>query len=225
MTQTTTRTDADIQRDVLNELKWDTRVDETEIGVSVQQGIVTLTGWISSWGKKIAARDAAHRVRGVLDVADDLEVRWPGTPGKTDAEIAQAVRHALEWDVFVPHQRIRTTVTKGLVTLEGEVDFESQRLAAARAIRNLEGVAAVTNTIRLVPAEVAPDTVRRAIQGALARRSEREAKLIQLDVRDGTAILSGKVNSWADREAVLGAARGTSGVRKIEDHLRIDPYA
>lgn len=116
------KTDAEVQQDVIRELKWDSRVEETDVGVEVDTGIITLTGTVSSWGKKIAAAEAAHRVRGVLDVANDIVVRVPGIGGRTDTEIAQAVRNALEWDVFVPDTRIQSTVSAGVVTLKGDVD-------------------------------------------------------------------------------------------------------
>ena len=115
----TVKSDKHIHQDVLRELRWDSRVEETEVGVEVDQGVVTLTGTVASYAKKLAAQDAAHRVTGVLDVANDIRVRMPGSPGHTDTEIAQAVRHALKWDALVPHTRIMSTVEDGWVTLEG----------------------------------------------------------------------------------------------------------
>lgn len=225
MTSKARKSDSQIQKDVLNELKWDTLVKETEVGVEVDAGVVTLTGNVSSWAKKMAAQDAAHRVAGVLDVANDIEVQWPGSAKRTDTDIAHAVRHALEWDVFVPHEKLRSTVSRGVVTLEGEVEYGSQRDAAVRVVRNLDGVIAVTNAIKIQPPAVAPQSVRKSIEEALERQYEREAKQISLDVRDGRAILSGRVHSWAERDAVVGAARGTAGVHEVEDHLRIEPWS
>src|SRR5438477_9421775 len=119
-----TRTDEDIQRDVLAELKWDARVQPNEIGVSVRDGVVALTGWADSYAKKWAAEQAAHRVRGVVAVANDIEVRLPSSAERTDTEIAAAVTRALEWDAFVPIDKIDVTVSKGWVTLSGEVEWE-----------------------------------------------------------------------------------------------------
>src|SRR5690242_17767431 len=110
-----TKSDAQIQQEVLRELNWDTRVEETEIGVIVDNGVVTLTGNVGSYGKKLAALEAAHRVAGVLDVADEVQVVVRGGKTRTDTEIAQAVRNALEWDVMVKAARIRSTVTNGWV--------------------------------------------------------------------------------------------------------------
>src|SRR4026207_2007445 len=141
------KTDSEIQQDVLRELKWDTRVEETDVGVEVDDGVVTLSGTVSSWGRRHAAAEAAHRVRGVLDVAHDIGVKTPGTPGLTDTQIAQAVRHALAWDVFVPESRIQSTVSDGVVLLDGEVDSLTELKDAERAVRNLAGVRAVTSLI------------------------------------------------------------------------------
>jgi osmotically-inducible protein OsmY len=217
-------TDSEIQQAVLRELKWDTRVEETDVGVEVDGGIVTLTGTVTSWAKRIAAQEAAHRVVGVLDVANDLKVKVLGEAGRTDTDVARAVRHALEWDVFVPETRIRSTVSGGWVTLDGQVDYWSQRQDAERAVRNLAGVRGVSNSIEITPPKVLPLEVRGAIEQALERQAEREAHRISLDVQDGRVSLSGIVHSWAEREAVVGAARGTRGVRDVQDRLRIEPY-
>ena len=172
------KTDAQIHHDVLEELKWDSRVDETEVGVQVASGVVTLTGSVTSWAKRVAAQEAAHRVIGVLDVANDIKVKAAGGLARTDTEIAQAARRALEWDVFVPEAKITSTVTDGWVTLEGAVDTWSQRNAAERAVRNLSGVKLVLNKITVKPTKPVPEDVRRAIEQALDRRAEREARRI-----------------------------------------------
>jgi osmotically-inducible protein OsmY len=122
-------------------------VEETDVGVEVDAGIVTLSGTVSSWGKRHAAAEAAHRVRGVLDVANDIVVKLPGTPGRTDTDVARAVRNALAWDVFVPDTQIRSTVSDGVVTLDGEVENQAQADDAEKAVRNLAGVRAVMSLI------------------------------------------------------------------------------
>ncbi|MET0851717.1 MAG: BON domain-containing protein [Candidatus Rokuibacteriota bacterium] len=217
MAETIRRGDAEIQHDVLDELGWDPRVDGTEVGVQVTAGVVTLTGTVSSWAKRVTAQEAAHRVVGVLDVANDITVKSPGA--LTDTEIAAAVRRALEWDVFVPDERITSTVSDGGVTLEGVVDNWSQRADAERAVRNLAGVRLVLNRITVKPETVGHD-VQKAIEQALERRAEREARRIRVDVRDGTVTLTGAVHTWAERKSVLAAARFTPGVRAVEDRLR-----
>jgi osmotically-inducible protein OsmY len=224
MPQLMKRTGAEIQQDVLRELKWDTRVDETDVGVEVDEGIVTLTGTVDSWGKKVAAEEAAHRVWGVLDVANDIIVRLPGAPGRTDTEIAQAVRRALEWDIFVPKERVKSTVSEGVVTLKGEVDTWAERDDADRAVRYLAGVRGVVNQLGVKPSRITPAEVKRSLENALERHAEREAMKIKVDVRDADVTLSGAVHSWSAKQAALGAAKGIPGVRNVRDELRIVPY-
>src|SRR5437870_8091857 len=139
------RTDEDIQRDVLEELKWDTYVRPNEIGVAVKDGIVTLTGWVDLYVKKIAAEQAAHRVPGVKAVANDIEVRLPGSAERTDADLAAAVLNALKWDAAIPADKLDVTVSRGWVTLKGEVDYAFQKRDAERAVERLAGVKGVTN--------------------------------------------------------------------------------
>lgn len=218
------KTDAEIQQDVIRELKWDARVEETDVGVEVDNGIVTLTGTVTSWGKRIAAEDAAHRVRGVHDVANDIAVKVPGTGGRTDTEIAQAVRNALVWDVFVPDTRIQSTVSDGVVTLKGDVDSWIQRDDADRVVRNLAGVRGLKNEIVVKPPKVAASEVKKAIENALDRQAEREAERIRVEVADGNVTLFGAVRSWSERQAVIGAAKIAPGVRTVDDKLRLEPY-
>lgn len=217
------KSDSEIQQAVIRELNWDTRVDETDVGVEVDKGIVTLTGTVDSNLKRTAAQEAAHRVAGVLDVANDVKVHYRGLQGRTDTEIAEAVRRALEWHTEVPHQRIQTTVTDGWVSLKGTVDHWHERENAELAIRHLSGVHGVVNQIKIAPPTVASAVVRGEIEEALERRAEREAKQINVAVEDGMVILSGTVHSWPEKRAVLGAARFTRGVRDVVDRLRIAP--
>jgi osmotically-inducible protein OsmY len=217
------KTDSQIQGDVLEELKWDTRVKETDVGIEVNAGVVTLTGTVESWTARLAAQEAAHRVSAVLDVANDIRVKLPGSCERDDTDIAKAVRTALEWDVLVPHDRIHTTVANGVVTLQGKVDYWSQYDDAARSIRNLAGVREVDNLITVEPLlpRVSPQAVRGAIEQALERHAEHAAKHVQIAVTDGRVTLSGEVPSWAERNTVEGAVRGTPGVWKIDNKLRI----
>lgn len=217
------RSDADLQRSVQRELRWDARVDASHIGVQVMLGVVTLTGAVDSYAEKLAAQEAAHQVAGVLDVANDIQVRVPRAPLRTDTDIALAVRRALEWDVLVPHEQIRTTVEAGHVTLEGEVPLWSHRTYAENAIRHLAGVRGVTNNLTIVPSPIDPEEIRHAIEEALERRAEREASRITVQVHNGAVHLVGRVRSWAERRAVLGAAGHAPGVHTVADDLRIDP--
>jgi osmotically-inducible protein OsmY len=220
--QMQTKSDSTIQQEVLRELKWDTRVEETEIGVTVEHGVVTLTGAVNSYGKKIAAQDAAHRVYGVLDVANDIQVQLPGSRTRSDTEIAQAVRSALEWDVWIPEERIKSTVSNGLVTVEGDVALLRERGDVERAIRRLVGVRGVTNKIEVKPPAVAAADVRETIEEALERRAEREARRIKVEVHNGAVKLSGPVRSWAEKRAILGTVSHAPGVRAVDEHLFVD---
>ena len=223
MTQRVKKTDTQIHHDVLEELKWDSRVDATEVGVEVDRGAVTLTGTVAGWAKRVAAEEAARRVIDVLDVANNIKVKIPGGLTRTDTEIAQAVRHALEWDVFVPDDKITSSVSDGWVTLAGTVERWSQRQDAERAVRNLAGGKGVVNRITVAEAEPVTRDVRTAIEQALERRAEREARRIRVDVHDGIATLTGSVHSWAERKSLVAAARFTPGVLDVEDHLRTEP--
>ena len=163
-----TRTDQEIQADVLEELKWDSRVQPNEIGVMVKDGIVTLTGWVDSYMKKIAAEEAAHRVRGVKAVANDIEVRLPGSAERTDADLAAAVLNALKWEADIPTGKIDVTVSHGWVTLKGEVEYGFQKRLAERAVERLSGVKGVTNLIVVKP-RVSPSDLKQQIEKALLR--------------------------------------------------------
>ncbi|MBY8873825.1 BON domain-containing protein [Micromonospora sp. PLK6-60] len=153
-TSSVTRTDQDIQTDVLDELTWEARVAPHEIGVTVDAGIVTLTGWVDSYAKKWAAEQAAHRVARVRAVANDLTVRLNPAAERTDADLAAAVERALEWDAFVPVERIAVTVAAGWVTMRGDVDWEYERRTAERTVGRLTGVRGVTNGIAVRPGTV-----------------------------------------------------------------------
>jgi osmotically-inducible protein OsmY len=221
---TATRGDEQIQRDVLEELKWDARVQPNEIGVSVQDGIVALTGWVDSYAKKWAAEQAAHRVRGVVAVANDIEVRLPSSAERTDTDIAAAVSRALEWDAFVPIDKIDVTVSKGWVTLEGEVEWEFQRRSAERAVRRLSGVRGVTNLIMVRPRhQPSPHEVRRRIMDALVRSAQTDAEKISVEVDDGTVVLGGTVRSWVERTEAERVAWSAPGVTAVENRITIEP--
>jgi osmotically-inducible protein OsmY len=218
------KTDNELKQQVLRELKWDSRIGWSKIGVEVTEGVVTLTGVVSSYAQKLAAQDAAHRISGVLDVANDVEVRPDGTFTRSDADIALAVRHVLEWDALVPNERIRSTVSDGWVTLEGGVDFFHQREDAELSVLRLEGVIGVTNEITVAPKRVDPQELREEIEYALERRADREAERLRIEVHDGAVDLFGRVHSWQEKRAVVGSISHAPGVTQIKDHLRIDPY-
>ena len=219
-----TKTDQEIQQDVFRELRWDSRVDQTEIGVEVDNGIVTLTGTLESYAKKLAAREAAHRVLGVLDVADDIQVKTPGSLKRTDTDIARTVRFALEWDAFARDEKIRSTVSEGWVSLEGELSTLREKEDAERVVRVLAGVKGVHNLLTVAPAKADPTELRKSIEEALERRAEREAEKISVRVEDGVVTLEGRVRTWQEKSAVLGTVSHAPGVRQVKDLLSVSPW-
>ncbi|MFY1632037.1 BON domain-containing protein [Solwaraspora sp. WMMB335] len=223
---TVRRSDEEIQHDVLEELKWDARVQPNEIGVTVQQGVVTLLGWVDNYGKKWAAERTTHRVRGVVAVANDIEVRLPSSAERTDAEIAGAATRALEWDAFVPIERLEVTVAQGWVTLKGEVEWEFQRRAAERAVRRLSGVRGVTNLIAVRP-RINPSAteLRHDIVDALARSATTEAGRITVDSEGGRVVVKGVVQSWLQREEAERIAWSAPGVTAVENRITVEPGA
>jgi osmotically-inducible protein OsmY len=185
---------------------------------------VTLVGSVDVYAKKIAAREAAHRVHGVLDVVDELQVKVAGIGAPTDTDIARAVRDALEWDAFVPDEKITSTVSLGIVTLEGVVPTWSQRADAERVVRGLAGVRGVINQITVMAKAVDSSRIKADIEEALERQAEREARRIGVSVKDGVVMLTGRVRSWVEKDTIDRVVGFATGVRRVDDRLIVDPY-
>jgi osmotically-inducible protein OsmY len=215
-----TRTDEQIQRDVLAELKWDARVQPNEIGVAVKDGIVTLIGWVDSYTKRWAAEETARRVRGVKAVANDIEVKLPLSAERTDPDIAAAALHALKWDAFIPDDQVKVTVSKGWITLDGEVNWQFERDDAERVVRRLTGVRGVTNLIK-VKTRPTPSELKRKIEDALVRSAETDADRITVEVQGSKVILKGTVRAWAEKQEAERVAWSAPGVTSVDNRITI----
>jgi osmotically-inducible protein OsmY len=217
------KTDAQLQQDVMNELKWDPSV-KAAIRVDVKDGVVRLSGYVDSYSKKWAADRAAARVFGVKAVAEEIQVKLPGSHKRPDESIARAASNALEWNVMVPHDRVKVQVQNGLVTLSGEVDWWYEKNAAETVVRHLVGVVSVSNGITIKPeSKLLDEDVKDNIEDAFQRNAVLDARRITVETRGGKVILRGSVHSWLEREQVQQAAWAAPGVYEVESHITINP--
>ena len=214
------RTNERIREDVVAELKWEPRIQPSEIGVKVRNGVVTLTGFVDAYTKKYAAQEAAHRVRGVKAVANDIEVRLPTAAERTDADIAAAAVRALEMDASVPIDKLDITVSKGWVTLRGEVEWHYQREEAYKVTHRLAGVKGVTNMIVVRP-RLSLQDLRQKIEEALVRSAQLDARNITVEVNNGRVMLSGTVKSWAEKAEAERQAWSAPGVIAVDNQVTV----
>lgn len=216
------RSDSDIRRDVEEELRWDPDLDASEIGVAVKNGIVSLTGFVSSFNQKFGAEKDAKRVQGVVGLANDIAVRVPTAERRPDPDIARDAVAALKNALPISHKDIRVIVNDGWITLEGEVEWKFQSERARDTVRGIQGVNGLTNLIQVMPKATA-DQIRNKIEQAFRRSAEIDANNITVEEHNGEVTLKGMVRSWVERQEAERVAWLAPGVRKVEDHIIVSP--
>jgi len=215
------KTDAQVQQDVLAELKWEPSVNAAAIGVEVKDGIVTLAGHVDSYAEKWNAERACQRVSGVKALATEIDVALPGSSKRNDADIARAAEGALQWTTFLPADSVKIMVEGGWITLTGEVSWEYQRQSASAAVRYLMGVTGVSDQITIKP-RVTAFAVKSDIEAALKRHAQADAQKILVSVSGGDVTLTGSVPTWSEREMARHSAWGTPGVKNVVDNITVD---
>ncbi len=216
------KTDSELRADVERELEYEPSVDERRIGVSVMDGIVTLSGEVSSFGEKWRAERAVERVAGVRGIANELEVKLQSE--RSDADIAKAAVDALKWNVMVPSDKVTVKVSKGWLTLEGELRWDYQRRAAERAVRDLPGVRGVSNLITIKP-RVEPQNVKEKIEQTFNRVATLDANRISVQVDGSQVTLRGTVHSWIERHEAEKAAWAAPGVTAVHNYITVSAAA
>jgi osmotically-inducible protein OsmY len=214
------RTDEEIKRDVEDELRWDPDISAADIAVSVKNNVVTLAGFVRSYGQKLRAEEDAKRVPGALALANDLEVRLPVINRRPDPDIARDAVAALRSELPYAVDEIRVIVKDGRVTLEGEVEWNYQRERAENALRRIRGVKNITNLIDVKPS-ASPAQIKLQIEQAFHRNAEIDANSITVESNDGVVVLQGTVRSWAEREEAERVAWSAPGVRQVDNRIEV----
>lgn len=214
------KTDLELQKDVQDELKWEPKLRGSEIGVSAHNGIITLTGIVDRYTKKIAAEKAAERVAGVKIIAQEIEVRISKAGKKSDTEIAKAILESFKWNSEIPEDSIKLRVENGWVFIEGEVEWQYQKDLIREAIEPIQSVKGISNYVTIQP-KLESSIIKENIRKALLRNAAIEANNIKLEITDKKVILKGTVHSWFEKNEIEKAAWSAPGVEVVEDDLII----
>ena len=214
------KSDADLKREVEDELRWDPEVDATDIAVTAHDGVVALAGFVRDYYQKAMAERAAKRVAGVRAVANDLEVRLPASDTRPDPEIVREAVTALKTELPYSSQNIKVIARGGWVTLEGDARWNYVRAEAESIVRRVRGVRGVTNHIAVKP-EAAPSEIRRKIEDALRRSAEVDASRVTVEASGSEVVLRGTVRSWAEREEAERAAWAAPGVTRVDNRITV----
>jgi len=216
------KSNADLQRDVQDAIKWEPLLSAAEIGVIAKEGVITLTGQVDSYWKKTEAEEAARSVAGVKAVVEKIEIKFANDSfKKDDNEIATEVLNAYQWNVEVPGDQVKVKVEKGWVTLEGELDWNFQKEAAKNAVRNLLGVVGVTNNIK-IKADTLDKVEQKNIESALERNWSLSDREIKVKVSGTKVTLTGTVDSWYQKSEAARIAWKAPGVWSVENDLVVD---
>jgi osmotically-inducible protein OsmY len=214
------KSDPQLKQDVIAELQWEPSVHAAQIGVEVADGVVTLSGEVSSYYEKWNAERAAQRVQGVRALAVEMEVKLSALGRRTDADIAQSAQHILSWNSLLPSGAVKVLVENGWITLSGVLPWQYQRQSAADGVHSLPGVIGVSNQIAIQPT-VSASAIKSDIEAALRRRATTDGKNIAVEVQGGDVILTGPVHSWSERELATRSAWGSAGVHKVIDRMNL----
>jgi osmotically-inducible protein OsmY len=214
--------DSELKQDVIDELMWEPDINATEIGVAVNDGVVTLSGYVDTYHEKLAAERAAQGVFGVKAVVQEIKVRLPGSLQRSDEDIARAAANALEWTASVPLDRIKVKVQNGWITLSGQVDWRYQRDAAEDAVCNLMGVVGVSNQITVKPSPKLTE-IKTKIESAFQRNALLDARRIDVQVRGDRVILEGSVRSYAEKKEAEQVACSAPGICEVENRIAVNP--
>ena len=204
----------------MDQLKWEMGDYATQIGVAVKDGVVTLSGHVHCFPAKWAAERAVKRVLGVRAVAEEIEVRLPGSDQRTDTDLARAAENALVWNTLVPKNRVKIMSQNGTITLEGTVDNLLQKVAVEKAMNTLTGLKGINNWIMVEPL-IEPKGVKKDIVNAITRHAQLDARRITVESHGDKVVLSGSVRTWAEREEAEEAARVAPGVANVENNITI----